>query len=281
VIPARFDYYRASTLDEALRLVSEVPGARIMAGGHSLIPAMKLRRTTPTALIDLAGLRGEFARVEERDGMLVIGALTRHYELETSDLVRRAAPSLAAAAAEIGDTQVRRCGTIGGSLAHADPRADLPAALAALEASVVVSSLGGDEVVPVVDLVRGAHDTSVPHTAVITSVRVPLRETLGFAYERFSRRAQDWVTVGVTVVRTEAGTRIGLANMAARPLRATAAEVALEGGASLAEAAALAAADTSPADDLAASAEFRSHLCRVLTERGLQRAHGARGRPQR
>src|SRR5712692_3183344 len=202
--------------------------AKLLAGGHSLLPMMKLRLATPSALIDLGRLT-ELARVSADGDELVIGAMTRHADLAASELVRAGAPLLAHAAAQVGDPQIRHRGTIGGSLAHADPAAALPMAL-------------------------------------LTAVRVPRRPDAAWGYQKFVRRANDWAIVGVAAV----GGRIALANMGPAPLRASAAEQALAEGASIADAAGLAADGTEPGEDMHADGEFRRHLARVLTRRALE-----------
>ncbi|HWH36103.1 MAG TPA: FAD binding domain-containing protein [Acidimicrobiales bacterium] len=270
-LPA-FDYHRAASVAEAVAmLVEQGEGARLLAGGHSLLPLMRRRRSRPRLLIDLGGL-AELAGIDDGGDHLHIGALTRHHDVATSPLVAAEAPLLARAASLVGDPQVRNRGTIGGSLAHADPAADLAAAALALDATVVITGPGGERHSAVGGLFGAPHRTTLAATEVLTAIRVPKRGGAPWSYQRFSRRAQDWPTVAVAAVGDPAAPRVALAAMAAVPWRARAVEEALAGGASAEAAATLADEGCDPPSDLAASADYRRHLARILTRRALEEA---------
>jgi aerobic carbon-monoxide dehydrogenase medium subunit len=266
MIPASFDYVVASSAAHALELLTEHgDDAKLLAGGHSLLPMMKLRLATPAVLIDIGRL-DELAGVAVVGNDLVIGATTRHAELAASELVLAEAPLLAHAAAQVGDPQIRHRGTIGGSLSHADPAADLPMALVALGGSMQLQGPGGSRVVAADDFFQGFFETALQPDELLTAVRVPRRPGVPWGYQKFVRRSNDWAIVGVAAVDG----RIALANMGPTPLRATAAEEALAAGASPAEAAEHAAEGTSPGEDMHADREYRQHLARVLTRRALE-----------
>ncbi len=270
MIPAPFDYIAADSAAHALELLTEHgDDAKVLAGGHSLLPMMKLRLATPAVLIDIGQL-DELAGVSAVNGELVIGATTRHADLAASELVQADAPLLAYAAAQVGDPQIRHRGTIGGSLSHADPAADLPMALVALGGSVEISGPGGTRLVAADDFFQGFFETAMQPDELLTAVRVPRRPGVAWGYQKFVRRSNDWAIVGVAAIDG----RIALANMGPRPLRATAAEQALAGGASAAEAAGHAAEGTSPGEDMHADREYRQHLARVLTRRALDHQAG-------
>jgi aerobic carbon-monoxide dehydrogenase medium subunit len=270
MIPAPFDYIAADSAAHALQLLTEHgDDAKVLAGGHSLLPMMKLRLATPAVLIDIGQLDA-LAGVSAVNGELVIGATTRHADLAASELVQADAPLLAYAAAQVGDPQIRHRGTIGGSLSHADPAADLPMALVALGGSVEISGPGGTRLVAADDFFQGFFETAMQPDELLTAVRVPRRAGVPWGYQKFVRRSNDWAIVGVAAIDG----RIALANMGPRPLRATAAEQALAGGASAAEAAGLAAEGTSPGEDMHADREYRQHLARVLTRRALEHQAG-------
>ena len=266
MIPAPFEYVAAQSPDHVLELLGEHgDDAKILAGGHSLLPMMKLRLAAPEVLIDIGRLT-ELSGITSENGELIIGATTRHAELAASELIREQAPLLAHAAGLVGDPQIRHRGTIGGSLAHADPAADLPMALVALGGSVELTGPGGVRTVSADDFFTGYFETALEDDELLTGVRVPARAGQPWGYQKFVRRANDWAIVGVAAVDG----RIALANMGPVPLRATAAEEALAGGASVAEAAELAAEGTSPGEDIHADRDYRRHLARVLTRRALQ-----------
>ena len=266
MIPASFDYLAAGSTAEAIALLAEHgDDAKLLAGGHSLLPMMKLRLATPEVLIDIG-------RVEELSGIttdgadLVIGATTRHAELAASALVAELAPLLAHAAAQVGDPQIRHRGTIGGSLAHSDPSADLPMTVLALGGSVELTGPSGVRTVAADDFFTGPFESALTPEEMLTAVRVPRGGTVRWGYQKFTRRANDWAIVGVAAY----GNRVALASMGGTPLRATATEEALASGASIEEAAALAAEGTSPGYDFHADADYRAHLARVLTKRALE-----------
>jgi aerobic carbon-monoxide dehydrogenase medium subunit len=270
MIPAQFEYVAAQSPAHAIELLSSRgDDAKLLAGGHSLLPMMKLRLAQPEVLIDIGGL-DELAGVTSDGDDLVVGATTRHADLAASELVRAEAPLLAYAAAQVGDPQIRHRGTIGGSLSHADPAADLPMALVALGGSVVLEGPDGSRTMAADDFFEGFFETALQPDELLTGVRVPRRPGVPWGYQKFVRRANDWAIVGVAAVDG----RIALANMGPKPLRATAAEEALAAGASPAEAAAHAAEGTSPGEDIHADREYRRHLARVLTRRALEHETG-------
>jgi carbon-monoxide dehydrogenase medium subunit len=268
VIPAPFAFVRAGSIDDAVTaLVEHGDDAKLLAGGHSLLPLMKLRLATPSVLIDVNDVRGlAGARLEGNE--VVVGGLTRHCDLVTSDVLREHLPLLSAAAESVGDPQVRHRGTLAGSLAHGDPASDLPAAVLALGGSITVQGAGGTRAIAADDFFVGFLETALSPDEMITELRFPACTGAGWAFEKFNKRAQDWAIVGVAAV---GGDRpgVGLVNMASTPIRATATESAWRAGAGPDEAAALADADTDPSADLNATAEFRRHLARVLVRRAL------------
>lgn len=280
MIPARFDYEVAESADHAIALLGEREDAKLVAGGHSLIPAMKLRLARPSLLVDIVRL-GEHAYVREDGDRIAIGALTRHKDLRDAALLREHCPIVSETAALIGDPQVRHRGTIGGSLSHGDPASDLPAVILALDAELVIRGASGDRTVPASQFFTGVFTCAVGPTEMLVEIRVPkLGPSTRSTYVKMQRRAQDWATVAVAAIveRSNGGiasARIGLTNMGATPLRAAAVEGALAGGASIDEAATSAAEGTEPPSDQAASADFRRHLVRVLTRRALERAASA------
>ncbi|HEX2087843.1 MAG TPA: xanthine dehydrogenase family protein subunit M [Solirubrobacteraceae bacterium] len=280
MIPAEFEYCAPDSLSEAVALLAEGgEDAKPLAGGHSLIPLMKLRLAFPTLLVDLRRVPG-LGGVARTDGEFVIGAMTSHSVLEHSPQLGL----LARAAGTIADPQVRHRGTIGGSLAHGDPASDLPAVLLAAEGSVTVSGPDGERTIAASELFEDYMETSVAQGEVLTEVRMPALDGWGFGYQKFNRRAEDWAMVAVSaLVLARDGVcedvRIGLTNMGSTPLRATAVEAALRGQPLDAERIAAAAehADegTNPVGDLNASPEYKRHLARVMCRRALQEATGA------
>ena len=273
MIPADFEYVRASSLDEALGLLEEHGDeAKLLAGGHSLLPLMKLRLATPAVLVDLGGVAG-LSYVRDAGDELHLGALTTHHEVATDPLVAKEAPVVAHVAGQIGDPQVRHRGTIGGSIAHGDAASDLPAVLLALGGSVVLQGRSGERLVGAAELHRGFLETAIEPGEVLTEVRVP-KTTGGWGFEKLTKRAQDWAIVAAVAARRrdDGAVGVGLVNMAAVPVRALRVEEAVAGGASAEEASERADEGTSPAGDLNASADFRRHLARVLTRRALERA---------
>ena len=271
MIPASFTYRRARSAAEALELASEFGDhAKFLAGGHSLLPLMKLRLAVPEVIVDVGRL-ADLCYVRDEDDHIAIGALTRHHDLEHSGLLSRELPLLAFAAGRVGDPQVRHRGTIGGSLAHGDPASDLPAVVLALNATLVTRRLDGERQIRADEFFRGLFDTALETGELLTEIRVPKPVSAGWSFQKFTKRAIDWAIVGVAVH----GDRVALVNMALSPMRASAVERALADGASVRDAAAHAAEGTRPAADINASAAFREHLARVLVARGL---HEARSR---
>jgi aerobic carbon-monoxide dehydrogenase medium subunit len=265
VIPASFDYEVAESVEHAVELLAR-EDAKLLAGGHSLIPAMRLRVARPALLVDIGRLDG-LSYVREDGDTIGIGALTRHHDVATSSVLREHCDVLAGAAAQVGDPQVRHRGTIGGSVAHGDPASDLPTVLLALDAEFVVTGPGGERTVAAADFFQGVFTTALGPQDVLTEIRVP-RAT--GTYLKFNRRAQDWATVGVAAVRVNGDVRVGLTSMGPTPLRATGVEEALASGADAPTAAALAAEGTSPSDDTNGSADYRRHLAHVLVRRALE-----------
>ena len=281
MIPAEFDYVAPTSLDEALSALREGgEDAKILAGGHSLLPLMKLRLAAPTLLVDLAGVPG-LTGIERDDGGWRIGAMTPHIAME-----RETDLGLASVVARtIADPQVRHRGTIGGSLAHGDPASDQLAILLAYEGSVVIRGESGEREVPAAELFHDYLTTAVADGEVLTEVRLPALEGYAHGYEKFNRRQEDWamVAVGALVKKGADGScedvRVGLTHMSSVPLRATAVEEALRGrpldAGSIAAAAEHAADGTEPPADLNASADYKRHLARVLCRRALETAAAA------
>ena len=273
MIPAKFDYVAPASLDEALSaLQSGGEDAKVLAGGHSLLPLMKLRLAAPELLVDLRRVPG-LTGIERENGDLRIGAMTTHYAVVQAGL-----GLVSEAAGLIADPQVRYRGTLGGSLAHGDPASDMPAVLLAAEGSVTVRGQGGQREIAAADLFQDVLTTAIADDEILTEVRMPAMDGYGFGYEKFNRRKEDWAMVAVAAWVKKAAdgscedVRIGLTHMASTPLRATAAEQALREGRSIAEAAELAAEGTDPPADLNASAEYKRHLARVLCRRALEQA---------
>ncbi|MGQ0804067.1 MAG: FAD binding domain-containing protein [Actinomycetota bacterium] len=268
MIPAPFEYTRADSADAALAALAEHGDeAKLLAGGMSLLPLMKLRLATPAVLVDVGRLR-DLSYLRDAGDHVAIGALTRHRDLEVSDLLGADCGPLRAVAAEVGDNQVRHRGTIGGSVAHGDPASDLPAALLALDATFVARGPGGERTVAAADFFQGFLETALAPDELLTEIRVPKVPGAKYSYEKFNRRAQDWAIVGALAVRN-GSTRVALVNMGATPVRARAVEEALAAGASPADAAEHAAEGTEAPADLNATPEFREHLARVLVRRAL------------
>jgi aerobic carbon-monoxide dehydrogenase medium subunit len=276
VIPAEFDYVAPASLDEALAALRDGgEDAKILAGGHSLIPLMKLRLAAPTLLVDLRKVG--LSDISRDNGTARFGAMVRHHAVATGGF-----GLASAAAATIADQQVRNMGTIGGTLAHGDPASDMPAVLLACDGSVVARSADGEREIAAADLFEDYLTTSIGEQEIVTEVRLPLMEGYGYGYQKFNRRQEDWAMVAVcALVRKGADgsaedVRIGLTHMASTPLRATAAEDALRGqpltAESIAAAAEQAAEGTEPPADLNASADYKRHLARVLTRRALEAA---------
>jgi aerobic carbon-monoxide dehydrogenase medium subunit len=272
MIPARFEYEVAESPEHAIELLGSTEDAKVLAGGHSLIPAMRLRLARPALVVDIGRL-DELSYVRDAGEHIAIGALTRHKDVRDAPLLQEHCPIVSHTAGLIGDPQVRHRGTIGGSVAHGDPAADMPAVLLALEAELVARGLDGERRIPVGDFFQGVFETALGPQDVLTEIRVPAL-TGGWSYVKFRRRSQDWATVGVAAVQANGSARVALTNMGAMPLRAAAVEQALAGGADAATAAEQAAEGTDPPTDTGGSAEYRRHLARVLTTRALAEALG-------
>jgi carbon-monoxide dehydrogenase medium subunit len=271
VIPAAFEYARAQSVEEAISLLVEHGDeAKLLAGGHSLLPLMKLRLATPGFVIDI-GRVPDMSYIEERGDEIVIGALARHHDLETSPLLKEQVPLLAHTAHQVGDPQVRHRGTLGGSLAHGDPASDLPGAVLALGGTLVVQGPNGRREIAAVDFFQGFLETALMADEMLVEIRVPKITGAGWSFQKFNRRAQDWAIVGVAAV-LNGTTGIALINMGSTPLRATAVEEAVVSGASAPDAAILADVGTDPPSDINASSEYRRHLATVLVRRALEEA---------
>jgi carbon-monoxide dehydrogenase medium subunit len=274
VIPAAFDYTRASSVEEALTLLtSNGEDAKLIAGGHSLLPLMKLRLAAPSVLVDIGRL-SELSYVRDAGDQVAIGALTRHRDLEINDVLRTHVPLLAHVAGQVGDPQVRHRGTIGGSVAHGDPASDLPAACLALGATFHVVGPGGERDIPATEFFQGFLETALGPDEILTEITVPKVTGTGWSFQKFNRRAQDWAIVGVAAVGG-ATPGVALINMGPVPLRASAVEAAMASGAAPTEAATHAADGLDPPADLNATPEYRRHLAQVLVRRALEEAASA------
>ena len=282
MIPAPFEYFAPATIDEALGLLREHSDAKVLAGGQSLMPALRLRLAAPDTIVDL-GKIDELRGVRDDGDVLVIGAMTPHSVVQSSPVVNEHARLISLATATVGDPQIRHRGTFGGSLAHADPAADLPAVAVALDASFVIAGPDGRRTVSAADFFQGVFSTALGEDELLVEVRVPKYTGWGAHYEKFNRVAQAWSIVSVAAaVRLDgdsiAEARVALGNMGSTPVRATAVEQALVGGPATAdairEAAARAADGTSPVTDLNGDADYRRHLATVLTRRAVLAAAG-------
>ncbi len=275
MIPASFEYRRAESVDQALGWLADDPDStKLLAGGHSLLPLMKLRLATPGVLVDVGRIPG-LSYVRDADDHVALGALTRHRDVEISDVARAQVPLLAHVAGQVGDPQVRHRGTIGGSLAHGDPASDLPAAVMALDGTMVIDGPRGRREVRASDFFLGFLETALAPDEMLTEIRVR-KAPAGWAFQKFNRRAQDWAIVGVAAV-VNGDARIALVNMGTTTVRARGAEDALATGSGIADAAARAADGLEPPSDLHGSAEYRRHLATVLVRRALEEATAARG----
>lgn len=272
MIPAPFEYERVGSVDEAIRLLSADPEAKVLAGGHSLLPLMRLRLARPSKLVDISRIR-DLSYVREDGDRVAIGALTRHHDVANSELLQAACPIVPYTASLIGDPQVRHMGTIGGAIAHADPAGDMGTVLLALGAEFVVLGPNGSRTVPASAFFRGLFEPDLAHDEILTEVRVPRTGARGWSYVKFHRRAIDWALVGVAALAPDGeGAAVALTNMADRPIRAAGVEEALAAGADPAAAAERAAEGTSPPSDAFASAEYRRELVKVLVRRALEEA---------
>ncbi|HLB54527.1 MAG TPA: xanthine dehydrogenase family protein subunit M [Gemmatimonadales bacterium] len=274
MIPAAFDYLRPGVLEEAVGLLAKHGAdARVLAGGHSLLPAMKLGLAQPKVLVDL-GRIAELRAIREADGWIAIGAMATHDDIESSDLLKRACPLLPEVAGRIGDWQVRNRGTIGGSLAHADPAADWPAPILALEAELEAVGPGGRRTIAAKNFFVDLFQTALRPGEILRSVRVPVTAK-SVAYQKFAQKASGFAICGVAAVIEPNAARVAITGVGFRAYRASAVESRLRGklsAAAIASAAEQAARGVEPLADLHASAEYRAHLARVLTRRALERA---------
>ncbi|MBI1378027.1 MAG: xanthine dehydrogenase family protein subunit M [Frankiales bacterium] len=284
MIPAAFDYVRAGSVEEAVAaLAAAGEDGKVLGGGQSLLPVLRLRLNQPSVLVDVSSV-DEMRQVSDEGDALVIGAAVTTYEVMHHDLVRSGAPLLSQAAAEVADPAIRHRGTFGGSCAHADPAGDLPTVARVLDAEFVVAGAGGRRTVAAADFFVDFFTTAVGPDEVLVAVRVPkLGAGWGFDYQKFHRTAQAWAIVGAAAaVKVEGGTiteaRVGLTNMGPSPVRASSVEAALTGGPATAEAIAAASASaaegTAPTSDTHADADFRRHLAAVLTKRAVSKAAG-------
>ena len=276
MIPAPFDYEVAESVEHAIDLLGSREDTKLLAGGHSLIPLLRLRFTRPALLVDI-GRIDELRYVRDEGDKLAIGGMTRHHDIQNDPLVQEHCPVVSYTAGLIGDPQVRHRGTIAGSLAHADPAADFPAVLTAVEAEVVIRGPAGERTVPVGEFVTGVFDTVLGPQDVLTEIRVPKLGPSGWSYLKFTRRSQDWATVGVTaIVRRSNGSvdnsAIAFTNMGPKPVRATAAERELKTPDDIEAAAEASLEGTDPPSDTLGSAEYRRHLAKVLVQRALREA---------
>ena len=270
MIPAAFDYVRAESAEHAISLIGEHgEDAKFIAGGHSLLPMMKLRMAQPSVLVDIGRLR-DLSYIRDAGDHIAIGALTRHMDVETSSVLAEHAPLLAHAAGHVGDPQVRHRGTIGGSIAHSDSASDLPATTLALGATYIAQGPKGTREIAATDFYQGFFTTSLEADEMLTEIRVPKMNGAGWSFQKFNRRAQDWAIVGVAAWRRGDDSGVGLVNMGSVPVLATSVSAAISSGASAADAAELASAEADPQKDLNASVEYRVHLAKVLVRRALE-----------
>jgi carbon-monoxide dehydrogenase medium subunit len=267
VIPSQFDYIRARSLQDATDRLKELgEDAKILAGGHSLIPLMRLRFATPTALIDIIGL-DELKLIHKLDNRLHVGALASHHDIEDSEIVMESLPLLAEMARQIGDPQIRNRGTLGGSVSHADPGSEYSTLCVMLDAEIVTTK----RKLAARDFYKGVFTTTLEPDEILTEVVFPV-EKGPHKYIKFCKRLFDWAIVGAAAQQTDSGWRIGLSNVDQVPIRAVSVEAALASGASLIEASSLASDGLNPSETLRATPEFKKHLARVLTRRAIENA---------
>ena len=282
MIPVAFDYVAPESVEDALAALAEAgDDGKVIAGGQSLLPVLRMRLNAPEKVIDLSRIANLRGVCEDGDD-IVVGAMPTHHEVANDPLIREHATVLAEAASTVADPQIRHRGTLGGALAHADPAGDLGAPVLALDAELVVTGMGGERRVPATEFFTDLFETAVGDSELLTAIRIPKHTGWGSAYEKFVRVSHQWSIVGVAaVVKGSGGTveqaKIGLTNMGSTPLRATAAEAALAGasGEAIAAAAAKAADGATPPSDLNGASDYRAHLAQVLTRRAVERALGA------
>jgi carbon-monoxide dehydrogenase medium subunit len=281
MIPSAFEYYNPASLDETLALLDDQgEDAKVLAGGHSLIPAMRLRLAQPEKIIDISSLRQQLSYIKEENGVIKIGAMTTHYQVETSDLLKLRAPILPEAAALIGDPQVRNWGTVGGSLVHADPSSDLPAVILALGAELVLQSKAGERVVPIDDFFVTILTTSIESNELLTEIRFPVPKGKT-SYQKLANKASHYSVVGAAAVIESANgkctsAQIAFSGLAATPLRAEQVEQALVGSTldddAIAAACKDCAADVDALADLHGSQEYRRAMAEVYAKRAIKAA---------
>jgi len=277
MIPAAFEYERAESVDGAISLLQQHgEDAKLLAGGHSLLPLMKLRLARPSVLVDIGRL-SDLSYVRDAGDHVAIGALTRHHDVATSDVLASANPLVSYAAGQVGDPQVRHVGTIGGSVAHGDPASDLPTVLLALDATLVAKGPGGEREIAAAEFFSGLFETALDPDEVLTEIRVPKLDGAGWSYQKFHRRAQDWAIVGVAAVVTKSNggfsrASVALTNMGEAPMRANEVERLLLETGDVSAASEAADAGTNPTSDTFSSGEFRRHLAKVLTRRAVEEA---------
>jgi carbon-monoxide dehydrogenase medium subunit len=275
MIPAPFEYQRVASVDDAIQVLSENADAKIIAGGHSLLPLMRLRLARPSMLVDIGRIE-DLKYIREDGDHVAIGALTRHHDVANNEALQQLCPIVSYTASLIGDPQVRHVGTIGGAVSHSDPASDMPTILVALGAEMTIRGPGGSSrAVAASDFFKGLFDPDLATNEVLTEIRVPKMTGRGWSYLKFNRRAQDWALVGVAALAPNGGgPAIALTNMADRPMRASGVEEALAGGSDPAAAADRAAEGTRPPSDAFASAEYRQELVKVLVRRAIEEAMG-------
>ncbi|MEC7590722.1 MAG: xanthine dehydrogenase family protein subunit M [Actinomycetota bacterium] len=281
MIPATFGYTRASTIDDAVAALASSDDAKVLGGGQSLLPVLRLRLNAPELVVDCSGI-DEIKSIDGSGDRVVIGSGATHHAVMNDSAVTSSVPLLAQATATVADPQIRHRGTVGGALAHADPRADQPPVALALDAEFTIAGPGGRRTVPAAEFFVGPFETAVGEDELLVSASFPKYDGWGSHYEKFNRTAQAWSIVGVgAAVRMDSGSiaeaRIGLANVGGTPMRASATEQALVGASSLAEieaACAQAADGLEPFADEDADVEFRKHLVTVLTKRAVATAAG-------
>ncbi|CAN5541630.1 xanthine dehydrogenase family protein subunit M [soil metagenome] len=275
MIPAPFSYDRVDSTDAALAALAEHgDDAKLLAGGHSLLPLMKLRLASPEVLVDVGRL-SDLSYVRQDGDTIAVGALTRHTDVQRSSVLREQVPILAHVAGQVGDPQVRHRGTIGGSIAHADPASDLPAVILALGGSFLVRSAArGDREIAATDFFTGFLESALEPDEMLIEIRVPAVPGAGWSFQKFNRRALDWAIVGVAAVSRNGDSGVGLVNMGSTPLLASSVTDALGQGASIADAAEHAADGAEPQADMNATVEYRTHLAKVLVRRALEEASG-------
>jgi carbon-monoxide dehydrogenase medium subunit len=267
MIPAAFEYERAGSIEEAIELLGRDEDAKVLAGGHSLIPLLRLRFVRPSLLVDIGRL-DDLRYVREDRDRIAIGALTRHAQLVADPVLAQGCAVVAQGAELVGDPQVRHRGTIGGSIAHGDPASDLATIALALDADLVARGPDGERTIPAAEFFAGPFQTALGRREVLVEIRVPKVEVA--VYLKYQRRKQDWATVGVAAARVDGRVQVGLASMSPTPLRARAVEEAVANGASPEDAGSRAAEGAEPPSDVSASGEYRAHLARVLVRRALE-----------